>query len=79
MKIYRLKIVGDFGSEETKAVWFTRKADASKIAWELKDRLGYAYCSWVDEDGFPDPALEEFNVSSKKSELVAFLNLYCDK
>ena len=71
MKIYRLKIVGDFGSEETKAVWFTRKADASKIAWELKDMLG--------EDGFPDPALEEFNVSSKKSELVAFLNLYCDK
>ena len=71
MKIYRLKIVGDFGSEETKAVWFTRKADASKIAWELKDILG--------DDGFPDPALEEFNVSSKKSELVAFLNLYCDK
>jgi hypothetical protein len=71
MKIYRLKIVGDFGSEETKAVWFTRKADASKIAWELKDMLG--------DDGFLDPDLEEFNVSSKKSELVAFLNLYCDK
>ena len=71
MKIYRMKIEGDLGSEETKAIWFTRKADASKIAWELKDMLG--------EDGFPDPALEEFNVSSKKSELVAFLNLYCDK
>tara|TARA_R100001086_G_C11701751_1_gene221564 strand:- start:174 stop:389 length:216 start_codon:yes stop_codon:yes gene_type:complete len=71
MKIYRLKMMGDFGNEETKAVWFTRKADASKIAWELKDILG--------DDGFPDPALEEFNVSSKKSELVAFLNLYCDK
>ncbi len=69
MKIYRLHMYGDFGDDDSMGVWFTRKSNTSKIARQLKEDL-----NWGDEG---DPLLEEFNVPSKKSELVAFLNRYC--
>jgi len=69
MKIYRLHMHGDFGDGDSMGIWFTRKSNASKIARQLKE----ASC----DDFSPDPILEEFNVPSKKSELLAFLNRYC--
>lgn len=70
MRIYRLRIIGNLvNGEQTKSVWFTRKADAPKIARDLIS---------LDVDDTPnDPDLEEFKVPSKKSDLVRFLNLNC--
>jgi len=72
MKIYRLHMQGgNFNGFDSNGVWFTRISDASKIAQELKDyNLEASQMS-------PEPDLEEFNVPSKKSDLVHFLNRNC--
>ena len=73
MKIYRVHMDGDFGAADSEGIWFTRKADAPKVARELKSNL----CE--DENTHPEPILEEFDVPAKKSELVAFLNVWCNR
>ena len=71
MKIYRLHMNGDFDAYDSAAIWFTRKADIAKITRELRGMCG------DDLDMQMDPDLNEFEVPSRKDELVAFLNLYC--
>ena len=73
MKIYRLHMTGDFGGCQSHAVWFTRKADIAKITRELKVRC------MEDADMQLDPDLDEFEVPSRKDELVAFLNRWCSQ
>lgn len=70
MKIYRMRMDGDFGAAESLAVWFTRKADAPAI----KRDLMYA-CH--DAEVQPEPEVEQFDVPTDKAALVAFLNRHC--
>lgn len=72
MKIYRLRMEGDFGDADSRAFWFTRKADERDFRESLR-----ADC--LDPAARPDPTLEEFDVPTDKAGLVAFLNRHCDR
>ena len=71
MKIYRLHMQGDFAAYDSAAIWFTRRADIEKITRELRGMC------MDDLDIQMDPYLDEFEVPSRKDELVAFFNRYC--
>ncbi len=72
MKIYRLRMEGDFGNAGSRAFWFTRKADEDDYRANLLSDC-------CDPVGRPEPTLEELDVPTDKAGLVAFLNKHCDR
>lgn len=75
MKIYRVHMGGDFGNCDSKAIWFTNKAEAPKHIQDLYDSLA----TGDTPESHPRPKMETFDVPTNKAGLVAFLNQWCDR